>query len=169
METAHSPVGVLPRTPASVDVRRYLVVANQTLMDPVLTDLVRTRCCASPSRIHVLVPHQRRLLPFLDPVLGVPMDAGIDGIVADQAEMDAARQRLQSFLDRLVASGTDATGEVVAGDPVAAARALQDSPGFDEVIVSTLPAGLSAWLRLDLPSRLARAFDLPVVTLTQPG
>jgi hypothetical protein len=33
---------------------------------------------------------------------------------------------------------------------------------FDEVIVSTLPAGISRWLRLDLVHRIDRKVDAPV-------
>ena len=169
MDVVHGSVGVVPRNDSAVDVRRHLVVANQTLTDPVLLDLLRARCSASPASVHVLVPHQRRLLPFVDPVLGVPMDAGIDAIQADQLELEAARSRLDWFLGRLAAQSCLATGEIISCDPIAAARERYRGGGFHEIIVSTLPPGLSAWLRMDLPSRLARAFDLPVVTLTQHG
>jgi hypothetical protein len=33
---------------------------------------------------------------------------------------------------------------------------------FDEVIVSTLPHGVSHWLRVDLPARVGRVSGLPV-------
>jgi hypothetical protein len=39
---------------------------------------------------------------------------------------------------------------------------------FDEIIVSTLPAPVSRWLRLDLAHRLERRFHLPV-THVSPG
>ncbi len=37
---------------------------------------------------------------------------------------------------------------------------------FDEIIISTLPSSVSRWLRIDLPSRVKRAYPLPVVTIT---
>lgn len=46
---------------------------------------------------------------------------------------------------------------------------------FDEVILSTLPPGVSRWLKQDLPHRLERHFDIPVTHVigdpaeTQPG
>jgi hypothetical protein len=33
---------------------------------------------------------------------------------------------------------------------------------FDEIIISTLPATLSRWLKLDAPSRIARMTQVPV-------
>ena len=37
--------------------------------------------------------------------------------------------------------------------------------GFDEVILSTLPARVSRWLKLDLPRKVA-GLGLPVTTVT---
>jgi hypothetical protein len=46
--------------------------------------------------------------------------------------------------------------------PVEAIRdALRDRE-FDGIILSTLPPGISRWLRQDLPSRVEKEFDLPV-------
>ena len=53
------------------------------------------------------------------------------------------------------------------GDPEPL-NAVQDAVnlhGFDEIIVSTLPARVSRWLRLDLPSKLG-GLGLPVTTIT---
>jgi hypothetical protein len=47
-------------------------------------------------------------------------------------------------------------------------NAIQDAinlHGFDEVILSTLPARVSRWLKLDLPSKVA-GLGLPVTTVT---
>jgi hypothetical protein len=43
--------------------------------------------------------------------------------------------------------------------------ALQD-PGFDEVIVSTLPKRVSEWLRRDLPHRIQN-LGVPVTAVSQ--
>jgi hypothetical protein len=37
---------------------------------------------------------------------------------------------------------------------------------FDEIILSTLPAGVSRWLALDLPSRIRRKFHVPLTVVT---
>ena len=53
-------------------------------------------------------------------------------------------------------------GEVGDGDPLLAiADALADR-AVDEIILSTLPPGLSRWLALDLPSKVRARFDIPV-------
>jgi hypothetical protein len=57
--------------------------------------------------------------------------------------------------------------EGLVGDPdpfVAVQDALAGEP-FDEVIVSTLPARVSHWLRRDLPSRVEQ-LGLPVTVVT---
>jgi hypothetical protein len=46
-------------------------------------------------------------------------------------------------------------------------NAIQDAiniHGFDEVIISTLPARVSKWLKLDLPSKVG-GLGLPVTTV----
>ena len=40
------------------------------------------------------------------------------------------------------------------------------SGAFDEVIISTLPLGVSRWLGLDVPHRVERRFKVPVTTVT---
>jgi hypothetical protein len=36
---------------------------------------------------------------------------------------------------------------------------------YDEIILSTLPPGVSRWLKLDLPRRVEQRFALPVTTV----
>ena len=47
-------------------------------------------------------------------------------------------------------------------DPACAVIELWDPQRWDEILVSTLPASTSRWLRIDLPHRIARAVDAPV-------
>jgi hypothetical protein len=52
-------------------------------------------------------------------------------------------------------------GIVGATDPYDAVRQTLEREKYDEVIVSTLPARVSRWLRLDLAHRIER-FGVPV-------
>lgn len=59
---------------------------------------------------------------------------------------------------RLAGLGVEVEGEVGDGNPrLAIGDAIRDRGPFDEIILSTLSSGLSKWLRLDLPHRVARA------------
>lgn len=143
--------------------RRYLIVANQPFDDPLLWETVRHRCEQGEVDLHVLVPQPRRILPFCDPMMGVPLDIGIDTAFLEIQDAEEAADRLGAFLRRLAPLGATVTGEVVSGDPVAHARRLVAGGDIDEVIVSALPNGLARWLRIDLTARLSRAFAVPVL------
>lgn len=128
--------------------RRYLVVANQTLGgEPLLAEL--RRCCqGGAASFHVVVPATH------------PKDQW----TWTEGEANAvARDRLERALERFRELGTEeVTGEVGSARPVEAiGDALRDGD-FDGIVLSTLPAGVSKWLNQDLPSRVERSFDLPV-------
>jgi hypothetical protein len=84
----------------------------------------------------------------------------------EDQESGEAEQVLELALPLL----QDAAGgpvEGMVGDPTPM-NAIQDAinlHGFDEVIISTLPARVSKWLRLDLPSKVS-GLGLPVTTVT---
>lgn len=148
--------------------RRVLVVANQTLGSEALEAEMRRQADAGPCVFHLLVPA---------PPVDVPSVAGeppLDSLVEDpflqdqlmQASLERARNLLEEHLDRLRRSGIDATGEVGMADPAAAVRFVAERRRFDEVILSTLPAGASRWLGIDLPSRLRRMLEIPLTVVT---
>jgi hypothetical protein len=60
------------------------------------------------------------------------------------------------------AEGATSTGTVGDASPALAVADALDQESFDEIIVSTLPSGVSRWIRQDLPHRLARRTGLPV-------
>jgi hypothetical protein len=76
-----------------------------------------------------------------------------------------AGRRLEAALAALRSIGAEVTGEV--GDP-SPVRAIGDvltiDDSFDEIILSTLPPGLSRWLRQDVVHRVERLF--PLLTCT---
>jgi len=129
-----------------------LVVANKTLPGEELNALVRERIAGGERTFYVVVP--------LTPVS--------HGVIVDEAESaDAAIARLDAFLQAVRDQGAEADGEIGDPDPVQAVRDVRLVRDVDEIILSTLPAGVSRWLQRDVPSRLERAMDLPITVITQ--
>lgn len=153
-------------------VRRVLVLANQTLDSPALASHLAARAAQGPAEFHVVAPTGASRLATLakmaDPIMGY---AALDDRTMAEAEDEAradAQGRVDAALASLRAAGAGATGEVYPGDPLVAVAAVLERATFDEVIVSTLPAGLSRWSRMDLPKRIERRFGLPVTLVEQP-
>jgi hypothetical protein len=74
-----------------------------------------------------------------------------------------AEPRLDEALEAMRAAGlSKVTGRVGDPDPIVAAMDVWDPMQFDEVVVSTLPTGVSRWLGLDLPRRLEKLTGVPV-------
>lgn len=141
--------------------RRCLIVANQTLTTDTLRRAVHDRITAGPHEFHVVAP----ATPERDEVDGPGAYADLGPSAADRAYA-LARQRLDRALDQLRGLGAEVDGEVGDSDALVAVRAALGHFPADEIIVSTLPRGLSAWLRRDLPARLRRSSDVPVTHLT---
>jgi flavin-binding protein dodecin len=111
------------------------------------------------------------VVPVATPVLDVGGAMGAMGGVAmidttlQDHLSDVAKDRLRVVLEWLRDAGAEAEGTVV-GDPMAAMQAAVASQAFDEIVISTLPARVSRWLRQDLAHRAARRFAVPVTTIT---
>ena len=131
---------------------RYLVVANLTLGGEPLLATLRDRIASGSARVHVMVP--------------ATSDPATWHMHAEEEEVSAARRRLEAAKARFAELGaTEVTGEVGALQPVYAVGDVlnrEKNDPFDEIIVSTLPPRLSKWLKMDLPSRIARAYSIPV-------
>jgi hypothetical protein len=144
-------------------VDRYLIVANQTLGGAALDAEIRRRIDRAPCTFHIVVP---MIAPELETVAWGAAEIGFVVPMPDADAVDQARRRSEHRLDaitsRIEALGGSATGEVGDTDPVEAVRGVLSRESFDEIIVSTLPAGLSRWLKMDLPSRLERLTDTPL-------
>jgi hypothetical protein len=122
---------------------RVLVVAHQTAATPRLLDEVRARARRSPCAFTLVVPR-----PYWDP------------------ETDAAATTLELAIPLLSeAAGGHVEGIVGDTDPFVAVQQAVERGGFDEIIISTLPARVSRWLRRDLPHRV-EALGLPVTVVT---
>jgi len=77
-----------------------------------------------------------------------------------------AQSRLNQALTQLRSEGLDARGDIGDPEPLTAIEDVLAGQQFDEIIISTLPSGISHWLRMDLPQRVERKFKLPVTTVT---
>jgi hypothetical protein len=172
-------------------VRRYLVVANQTLGGEELWAAIRERMAGGDCHFHLLVPATPA--GQLDP--GVTAAAaeggqgegvgpeGLDRRTARQLledELDdadprdsgedlgrrLARERMRDQLDRMRELGASVSGEIGVADPVDAVRVVLHRWEFDEVILSTLPGRRSRWLAADLPTKIRRGSKLSVTQVT---
>jgi hypothetical protein len=76
---------------------------------------------------------------------------------------DGAAARLEEALEVMRGEGLENVGGRVGDpDPVVAAMEAWDPMSFDEIVVSTLPTGVSRWLGLDLPRRLQKLTGVTV-------
>jgi hypothetical protein len=123
-----------------------LVLANETIGGKNLLDAILTRR-ADDVRFHVVVPQTR-------PKHG--------NVIYDEAVRDSAQVRVDLALAFMRDEGIRGTGEVGDPDPFLAATDAIAEHGIEEIIISTLPAATSGWLRRDLPERLRQDTGLPV-------
>ena len=140
---------------------RYLVVANQTLGGEQLVRRLDELSGPGPCSFRLVVPvtqtegfHQWDYPP-------------VDRAIPDASVIakTLAEGRLEHELARLRRAGVEASGEVVDADPVETVRQELGGGQFDAVVVATLPRRLSRWLVMDLPHRLSRASQIPVIHL----
>ena len=131
---------------------RVLVVACRTACNPQLLAAVAERAARSPARFTLLVPRPcHGLHRVVDP--------------EDHGWHEAAAVIEEACPLLTEAAGSEVDGMVGSHDPLAAVEDALNLHGFDEAIISTLPARVSRWLRIDLPHKVA-GMDIPVRTVT---
>jgi hypothetical protein len=136
-------------------VARVLVVAHQTAATQPLLDAVRERALPGDAEFHLVVPCQPH---------------GIDKVANPHEHgKDEAQVVLDDALPKLTeAAGREVTGSIGDHEPLMAVEdALNQSGPYDEIIISTLPPGISRWLKLDLVSKV-RGEGLPVTHVVPP-
>ena len=170
--------------------RRYLVVANQTLGGEELWAAIRERMAGGECHFHLVVPAtpagQLDLSSTAEPPEAGGSGAGPEGLdrrtarqlledELDDAETGErggdrgrrlARQRMRQQLDQMRELGASVSGEIGVADPVDAVRVVLYRWEFDEVLLSTLPGRRSRWLAADLPTKIRRGFRLQVTQIT---
>ena len=120
--------------------RRVLVVANRTAATPDLLDEVRRRARERPTEFVLLIPD------------------------ASGGSEDWTLELAIPLIER--AAGGSVQGLAAEGeDPLEAIRRTVEEEDVDEIVISTLPRRVSAWLRRDLPHQVER-LGLPVSVVT---
>ena len=152
--------------------RRYLVVANQTLQRAELHEELRKRMNAGPCSFFVLVPNTKAAHYDAVAAGGVLPQPGMWWWVTDYAPpvtdeeaTSQARQRLSQMLAGLAELGVPVQGDLGTSSPLEAMELVLADHQFDEIIVATLPQTISRWLGSDLPHQAERRFRLPVTTV----
>ena len=134
----------MQRTPVS----RVLIAAHQTADSPELMQAVSARASLGACTFTLLVPASAHGLHRV-------VDPEDHGSREAEARLNIALPLLSQ------AAGESVVGIVGSHEPLAAVQDAVNLLGFDEVIVSMLPARWSRWLHLDLP-RKVRGLGLPV-------
>lgn len=134
---------------------RVLVVAHKTAATPGLIEAVRERAARGPATFTLLVPNPAHgLHRVMDP---------------EDLEPNEGEQILALAVPLLEqAVGAPVQGMVGVASALDAVQDALNLHGFDEVILSTLPARVSRWLHLDLPRKIA-ACGVPVTVVTPQG
>ncbi|HEX2231932.1 MAG TPA: hypothetical protein VHG69_01050 [Thermoleophilaceae bacterium] len=117
-----------------------LVVANVTATSEELLAALRERGERDRCRFTLVVP-----APGVGPV-----------------GREAAERTLAEALEHLRAAGLEVEGVVGDHDPIAAVTDEFDPQKHDEIVISTLPTGVSKWLQVDLPHRIERSTGVQV-------
>jgi hypothetical protein len=114
-----------------------LVIANRTVEAEEVREALVERAAGGP--VHV--------------TLVAPVSSGAGSLRERRA---ATAERVERTVRRLNEAGVTVDGVVGDSDPVVAVRDAWDPRRFDEVIVATLPTGMSRWMAADLPRRVER-------------
>src|ERR671911_2834919 len=124
------------------DVKRTLVVANQTVGGRELLEHLKRKADEEPRRFIVIAPQ-----------------SGTDG---DGDAAEDAHERLAHMLSQLQQAGLQAIGQVVHPDPYTAIQNALQFYAPDDIVISTFPETRSGWLRGDLVGRVEASTNKPV-------
>ena len=121
------------------DVKRTLVVANETVASRPLLDALKRKAGEEPRRFIVIAPQ-----------------SGANGEGGDPHE------RLARTLEELQDAGLDAVGQVEHHDPYTAIQNALQFYAPDDIVISTFPETRSGWMRSDLIGRVQASTGKPV-------
>lgn len=131
---------------------RVLVVAARTAATPPLIEAVRERAARGPARFTLLVPNPTH---------------GLHSVVDPEDQGTGEAEGIVELAVPLLEEAAGAPVDHLIGDtrPLEAIQDALNLHGFDEIILSTLPARVSRWLKLDLPSKVG-GLGVPVTTVS---
>jgi hypothetical protein len=130
---------------------RVLVVAHRTAATPQLIEAVAERAQAGPARFTLLVPRVPHGLHRV-----------VDPEDTDESEAQMVLELALPLLEE--AAGAPVEGRIGDPNPNDAIHDAMNAEHYDEIIISTLPARVSRWLRADLPSKL-KPLGVPITTV----
>jgi hypothetical protein len=130
-------------------IRRILLIANETVGAPAVRDRIRSLVGDGPAEVFVVAP-----------ALTTSAFKHVAGDV-DEA-IEAARERLEASVEALRASGLDAAGTVGDSDPNLALEDALRRFDADEVVISTHPPERSKWLEQDVVEKARCEISQPV-------
>jgi hypothetical protein len=130
---------------------RVLVVAHRTAATPQLIETVAERAATGPAKFTLLVP---RVAHGLHRV--------VDPEDTDDTEAQMVLELALPLLEEAV--GAPVEGKIGDPNPNDAIQDAMNIDGYDEIILSTLPARVSHWLHNDLPAKL-KPLGVPVTTV----
>jgi len=142
-------------TPAGA-VADVLVVGGWTAATPALLEAIRRRAALSPARFHLLVPNPSEHAEVTE---------------SERRRHHAEGEQVLALALPLIeeAASAPADGSVsIRHDPMDAIEETLRDGAFDEIILATMPHGVSRWLHLDLPHRVSH-LGLPVTTIVASG
>ena len=125
--------------------RLVVVVGNHTLLADALRDRLRAVAAGGDVDIHVVVP------------------------VRNDDELDIGFWRGRALAERIVEPGIELTVDVGIDEPVKLVQKAVHGAHIDQIIVSTLPEGVSRWLHADVAGHLHRALHVPVEVVLAEG
>jgi nucleotide-binding universal stress UspA family protein len=134
--------------PTEANVRRILVIANETVGGGPLREEIRRRTEDINEEVLVICP-----------ALNSPLRHWASDEDGARAE---AQERLNASLARLREIGIDAKGEIGDAEPLQAMEDALRLFGADEIIISTHPEGRSHWLEKGIVSAARERFAVPI-------
>lgn len=129
---------------------KLLVIANRTVDSDEIRNAIVNRAVAGPVEITLVAPAS-------------------SGVGSMRERRAATEQRLDRAVQGLREVGVPVEGVVGDPDPMLAVQDTWDPRRYDEVIVATLPTGVSRWMAADLPHRVERFTGARVTHIVSPS